>query len=62
MHSAKGEDESSGKIDPEAFISVELSTSGSIVQVRRKKIDLLVDLDIVQKWNMKIIVESLLYK
>ena len=31
---------SSDKIDPEAYVSVELSTSKSIVQVKRRKIDL----------------------
>lgn len=31
---------SGDKIDPEAYVSVELATSQSIVQLKRKKIDL----------------------
>ena len=31
------------KIDPEAYVSVELSTSSSTVQVKRKKLELLID-------------------
>ena len=40
MSTTKVEASGADKIDPEAYVSVELNKSGSTVQVRRKKLEL----------------------